>query len=79
MIFTGLSRAVGNVSGYRCVSDCVDPGVVSSVLAQSHTFVDIDHKIISKVILLPFSDLRWFVVSYKPKYVHEVLVTSCSS
>ena len=30
-----------------------DPGVASSIPAWSHTFVEIDHEIISKVILLP--------------------------
>ena len=39
-----------------------DPGVASSIPARSHTFVEIDHEIISTV------------VSYKRKYVHEVLV-----
>ena len=34
----------------------VDPGVVSSILARSHTFVEIDHEIISTVILLPSAD-----------------------
>ena len=33
-----------------------DPGVASSIRAQSHTFVEIDHEIISKVILLPSAD-----------------------
>ena len=30
-----------------------DPGVASSIPAQSNTYVEIDHKIISTVILLP--------------------------
>ena len=53
---TGPRSAVGNVSGYRCVSDCrsrgreFDPG-------RYHTFVEIDHEIISTVILLPSADL----------------------
>ena len=50
-----------------------DPGVASLIAAQSHTFVAIDHEIISMVILLPAAEPRRFVVSYKPKYVHEVL------
>ena len=29
-----------------------DPGVVSSIPAQTHTFMEIDHEIISMVILL---------------------------
>ena len=32
------------------------PGVGSSIPAQSHTFVEIDHEIISTVILLPSAD-----------------------
>ena len=48
-----------------------DPGVASSITARSHTFVEIDHEIISTVILLLS---RRVVVSYKRKYVHEVLV-----
>ena len=30
-----------------------DPGVASSIPARSHTFVEIDHEIVSTVILLP--------------------------
>ena len=33
-----------------------DPGVASSIPAQSHTFVEIDHEIISTVILLPSAE-----------------------
>ena len=47
---TGLRSAVGNVSGNRCESDCRSR-VVSSIM--SHTLVEIDHAIISTVILLP--------------------------
>ena len=32
------------------------PGVASSILARSHTFVEIDHEIISTDILLPSAD-----------------------
>ena len=34
-----------------------DPGVASSIPAPYHTFVEIDHEIFSKVILLPSADL----------------------
>ena len=34
-----------------------DPGVASSIPVRSHTFVEIDHEMISKVILLPSADL----------------------
>ena len=33
-----------------------DPGVLSSIPARSYTFVEIDHEIISTVILLPSAD-----------------------
>ena len=52
-----------------------DPGVASSILVRSHIFVEIDHEIISTVILLPLLiHSRRVVVSYKRKYVHELLV-----
>ena len=66
--------AVGNVSGNRCESDCRSRAA-SSIPAWSHTFVEIDHEIISTVILLLLlNHSRRVVVSYKRKYVHEVLV-----
>ena len=34
-----------------------DPGVASSIPVRSNTFVEIDHEIISTVILLPSADL----------------------
>ena len=34
-----------------------DPGVASSIPVRSRTFVEIDHEIISTVILLPSADL----------------------
>ena len=43
--------AVGNMSGYRCVSDCRPRGP-----ARFHTIVEIDNEIISTVILLPSAD-----------------------
>ena len=42
---------------------------------QSHTFVPIDHDIVSMVILLPSAYSRRVVVSYKQKHVHKVLVS----
>ena len=50
--FTRPRSTVDNMSGYRCESDCrsrgreFDPGLVQY-------FVEIDHEIISMVILLP--------------------------
>ena len=52
-----------------------DPGVASSIPVRSHTFVEIDHEMISTVILLlPLIHSRRVVVSYKRKYVHQLLV-----
>ena len=56
-----------------------DRRVASSILAQSHSFVKIDHEIISTAILFPSTDSRRVVVSYKRKYVQEVLVNRLSS
>ena len=57
------------------VSLTADPVVMSLIRARSHTFVEIDHEIISTVILFPSANhSRKVVVSYKRKYVHEVLV-----
>ena len=39
--------------------------VASSIPARSHTFAEIDHKLISTPILLPSTDSRKVVVSYK--------------
>ena len=50
-------------------------GVVSSIPARYHTFVEIDHEIISTAILLPSADSRRVGVCYKRKYVHEVQVS----
>ena len=43
-------------------------------MALSNTFGEIDHEIIFRTILLPFTDLKRVFVSYKHKYVHKVLV-----
>ena len=51
-----------------------DPGVASLIPARSHTFTEIGREMISTAIVLLSADLRRVVVSYKQKYVHEVLV-----
>ena len=52
-----------------------DPGVASSIPARSHTFVEIDHEIISTVILLPSAEsFKKGCCQLQAKYVHEVLV-----
>ena len=66
-------NTVDNISLCRNVSDC-KRRVVSLISAQSHAFVDINHKIFSTTILLSSADSRRVVVSYKRKYVHEVPV-----
>ena len=66
-------KAASNVSGCRYVFDCRSSGR-KMILARSRTFVEIDHEIYSIFILLPSPDSRRVVVSYKRKYVHEVLV-----
>ena len=39
-----------------CVCLTADPGVASLIPARSHTFVEIDHEIISTIILLPSAE-----------------------
>ena len=69
-----VAQLVTCVTADTCLT--ADPGVASSIRAQSHTFVEIDHEIIAMAILLPPPDSRRVVVSYKQKYVHKVLVNS---
>ena len=52
---TGPRSAVSNVPGNRCESDCRSRGW-RLIPARSHTFVEIDHEIISMVILLPSAE-----------------------
>ena len=63
-------------TGLRSADTCLtaDPGVASLLATRSHTFVEIDHEIISMVILIPSADSRRVVVSFKLKYVHKILV-----
>ena len=55
-----LSKTPGRVvQSETCLANAcltADPGVASSIPVRSHTFVEIDHEIISKVILLPVID-----------------------
>ena len=50
-----------------------DPWVMNLIPAWSHTFLDIDHEIISMAVLYSAHSRR-VVVSYKRKYVHKVTV-----
>ena len=52
---TGPHSAVRNITGFRCEDDCRSRGREFES-AQSHTFVEIDHDIISMVILLPSAE-----------------------
>ena len=49
---------------YAVVCLTADPGVASLIPARSHTYVQVDHEIISTLILLPSADARRVVVSY---------------
>ena len=50
-----LSHSVTCLATDACLT--ADPGVASLIPVRSHTFVEIDHEIISTVILLPSADL----------------------
>ena len=64
-------------------SQTADPGVSSSIPTRSHTFVEIDHEIISTVILLPSAEsiknFTWVVVSYKRSMCMKYWLAACSS
>ena len=63
-----VGQSVTCLTSDACLT--TDPGVARSIPAQSHNFVKIDREIISS---LPLNHSRRVVVSYKRKYVHEVL------
>ena len=68
-----LTQSVMCLATDACLT--ANPRVASSIPDRSHIFVEIDHEMISMVILLPSADhSRRVVVSYKLKYVQEVLV-----
>ena len=69
LILGRVAQLVTCLTGDKCLT--ADPGVASLILARSHTLGEIDHIIISMAIFL-YS--RRVVVSYKQKYVHEILV-----
>ena len=65
-IFTNIKEHIKRIPGrvaqlVTCLATdaCLtaNPGVASSIPVRSHTFVEIDHEIISTVILLPSADL----------------------
>ena len=62
-----MNRLFGIHNGPGCLAQSVmcpatdvsltaDPGIASSIPAQSHTFMEIDNEIISTVILLPSAE-----------------------
>ena len=59
----GVGQSVTCLAADMCLT--ADPGVTSLIPAWSHTFLEIDHEIISTVILLSSADSRRVVVSYK--------------
>ena len=50
----GVAQSVTCLATDACLT--ADPGVASSIPVRSHTFVVIDHEMISTVILLPSAD-----------------------
>ena len=49
-----IAQSVTCLATDACLT--ADPGVASSIPVRSHTFVEIDHEMISTVILLPSAD-----------------------
>ena len=67
-IAVDLGRKATNQTNYLTA----DPGVVSLIPVGTNTFIEIYHEIISTAFLLPSGRVG---VSYKQKYVHEVLIS----
>ena len=70
---TGSCSTVGNLSDYRCPSDC-RPRSREFDLDWVLYFVEVDYKVISIVILLPSPDSFKKGFGYKRKYVHKLMV-----
>ena len=58
-----LEQLVTCLAADACLA--ADQRFASFLLARSHTIMEIDHEIFSMVILLPSTDSRMVVVSYK--------------
>ena len=58
LLLSAVPGCVGQSVKCLATDACLtaDPGVASLIWARSHTFVEIDHEIISTVILLPSAD-----------------------
>ena len=62
------------MSDYKCLSDCRS-GVAGLIPARSHTFLEVDHEIISMVILLSSANsFKKGCCQLQEKFVHKVLV-----
>ena len=73
MILGRIAQSVTCLAADMCLT--ADPGVLSLIPTRSHTFVEIDHEIISTVIQRLSADSKRVVVNYNQKYhVHKVLV-----
>ena len=57
-LFWDLKSNTGPLKAKSVASLIADPGVMGLIPPQSHTFVKIDHEIISTVILLPLIQER---------------------
>ena len=54
LILDSVGKSVTCLATDACLT--ADPGVANSIPVQSHTFVEIDHELISTVILLPSAE-----------------------
>ena len=73
-----LAQSVTCLATDACLT--ADPGVASSIPARYHTFVEIDHEIISTVILLPSADLfKKDCCQLQAKVWTNYWLTACSS
>ena len=78
---TGPGRVAQSVT-CLATDECLtlDPGVASSIPSRYHTFVEIDHEIISTVILLPSADIQEGLLSVTSESMcTNYWLTACSS
>ena len=79
MSLLGRGRVAQSVTSLATdASLTADPGVASSVLTRSHTFMEIDYEIIPTVILLPSADsFKKYCCQLQAKVCAQVLA-NCS-
>ena len=72
-----IAQSVTCLATDACLT--ADPGVASLISARSHTLVEIDHEIISTVVLLPSADSFKKGCQLQAKLCMKYWLNACSS